>query len=269
MLMINYVGRKLQYFTTKNEFRQGSKHLFIRVERRKNSQVTHMNILETKGLTKTYQVGERELVILDDISLTIEKGEFLVVSGSSGSGKTTLLSILSGLDQPSSGSVVLNGQDITGYSEDQLAEIRNLTTGFVFQAFHLVPSLNAMENVMFPAELCGDDHAAEKAEKLLKRVGLWQRRHNFVQQLSGGEKQRVALCRALINNPQILFADEPTGNLDSKNSNEIVKLLMEMHQERQTTLIMATHSSEIAVLAQRVIKLHDGRLNSDREVDDA
>lgn len=228
----------------------------------KQARFSCMNILETKGLTKKYRIGERDVVILDNITLTVTRGEFVVISGSSGSGKTTLLSILSGLDQPSGGRVVLDGQDITGYSEDQLAIIRNRTTGFVFQAFHLVPSLNAMENVMFPAELCRDPDASHNAEVLLRRVGLWQRRHNFPQQLSGGEKQRVALCRALINNPKILFADEPTGNLDSKNSNEIVKLLMEMHCERQTTLILATHSREIADKAQRVIRLHDGRLNN-------
>ncbi len=221
-----------------------------------------MNILETTALSKNYQIDGRQLRILDNVSLAVRKGEFVVISGSSGSGKTTLLSIVSGLDQPSSGTVVLDGQDITGFSEDQLASIRNQTTGFVFQAFHLVPSLNALENVMFPAELCGDMDAEEKAEELLKRVGLWQRRNNFIQQLSGGEKQRVALCRALINDPKILFADEPTGNLDSKNSHEIVKLLMEMHRERETTLIMATHSSEIAAQAQRVIRLHDGRLSN-------
>lgn len=221
-----------------------------------------MNILETKGLTKNYRIGERDVVILDNITLAVKKGEFVVISGSSGSGKTTLLSILSGLDQPSGGSVILDNQDITGFTEDQLAIIRNRTTGFVFQAFHLVPSLNAMENVMFPAELCRDPDASQKAEELLQRVGVWQRRLNFPQQLSGGEKQRVALCRALINNPKILFADEPTGNLDSKNSNEIVKLLVEMHREKQTTLILATHSKEIAEQAQRVIRLHDGRLNS-------
>lgn len=219
-----------------------------------------MNIVETNSLFKNYRIGQRELAVLENISLVVKKGEFLVVSGSSGSGKTTLLSILSGLDQPSSGRVILDGQDITGFSEDQLAGIRNRTTGFVFQDFHLIPSLNALENVMFPAELNNDNSAPKRAEELLKRVGIWQRRHNFPQQLSGGEKQRVALCRALINNPKILFADEPTGNLDSKNSHDIVRLLMEMHKEKQTTLIMATHSLEIARQAQRVIRLHDGSL---------
>jgi putative ABC transport system ATP-binding protein len=219
-----------------------------------------MAILESRNVTKVYTIGEREIVILDDISLAVAEGEFIVISGSSGSGKTTLLSILSGLDKPSSGSIILDGRDITQLNEDQLAEVRNRTTGFVFQAFHLVPSLNALENVMFPAELRGDAEASAKAENLLKRVGLWQRRHNFPEQLSGGEKQRAALCRALVNSPRIVFADEPTGNLDSKNSDEIVRLLLEMQQELNTTLIMATHSRDIASKAQRVIGLYDGKL---------
>lgn len=221
-----------------------------------------MAILQTKAITKNYTIGERNIVILDDISLTVDQGEFVVISGSSGSGKTTLLSILSGLDKPSSGSITLDGEEITLLDEDQLAEIRNRITGFVFQAFHLVPSLNAIENVMFPAELNGDGQASEKAKALLERVGLWERRQNFPSQLSGGEKQRVALCRALINNPSIVFADEPTGNLDSKNSDEIVKLLLEMQREYNTTLIMATHSPEISALADRTIFLHDGRIQS-------
>ncbi|MDJ0622363.1 MAG: ABC transporter ATP-binding protein [Desulfocapsaceae bacterium] len=219
-----------------------------------------MEILKTENLSKIYKIGEREIAVLDNISLTVIEGEFVVISGSSGSGKTTLLSILSGLDRPTSGKITLADQDITGLDEDQLAEIRNRTTGFVFQAFHLVPSLNAIENVMFPAELCGDLKAQEKAGDLLRRVGVWERRHNFPHQLSGGEKQRVALCRALINNPRIVFADEPTGNLDSRNSEEIVKLLLEMQKERNTTLIMATHSPEIAALAQRTISLLDGKI---------
>lgn len=221
-----------------------------------------MAILYTQAITKTYTIGERDIVILDDISLAIDAGEFVVISGSSGSGKTTLLSILSGLDKPSNGTITLAGEEITLLDEDQLAEIRNSITGFVFQAFHLVPSLNAIENVMFPAELKGDADAKDKARKLLERVGLWPRRHNFPSQLSGGEKQRIALCRALINNPKIVFADEPTGNLDSKNSEEIVKLLLEMQQEFNTTLIMATHSPEIAAIAQRRIILHDGKIES-------
>ena len=220
-----------------------------------------MTILQTEKVSKIYTIGDREMVILDDISLEVDEGEFVVIAGTSGSGKTTLLTLLSGLDTPSSGRIILAGTDITGLGEDQLAEIRNTTTGFVFQAFHLIPSLNAQENVMFPAELCGDAMARQKADELLDKVGLRQRRHNFPHQLSGGEKQRVALCRALINNPRVVFADEPTGNLDSRNSDEIVGLLLEMQREYNTTLIMATHSAEIASLAQRTISLFDGKIS--------
>lgn len=217
-------------------------------------------ILETRDLSKEYVIEERRERILNAVSLSIATGEFVVVSGSSGSGKTTLLSLLSGLDRPTAGSVLMGGRDITDLSEDQLAPIRNEMTGFVFQAFHLIPSLNALENVMFPAELRHDLKAREKAASLLQKVGLWERRSNFPQQLSGGEKQRVAICRALVNDPKIIFADEPTGNLDSENSKGIVSLLMELHRERMTTLIMATHSAEVAALADRVIRLHDGSL---------
>lgn len=217
-------------------------------------------ILETKELIKTYIIDEREESILDNISVTIDEGEFVVISGSSGSGKTTLLSLLSGLDRPSSGRVMMAGKDITDLSEDRLAPIRNELTGFVFQAFHLIPSLNALENVMFPAELKQDREAERKASKLLKQVGLWPRRLNYPHQLSGGEKQRVAICRALINEPKLIFADEPTGNLDSENSKAIIELMMELHREHATTLVMATHSSEVAELADRIIRLHDGRL---------
>jgi putative ABC transport system ATP-binding protein len=217
-------------------------------------------IVETRGLEKIYTIGDHQEHILRDISLRIHTGEFVVISGSSGSGKTTLLSILSGLDRPTSGRILLSGRDITGLSEDQLAPLRNVETGFVFQAFHLIPSLNALENVMFPAELRRDREAAGKAEALLRRVGLWERRSNYSQQLSGGEKQRVAICRALINGPKIVFADEPTGNLDSENSRGIVDLLAGLHREQNTTLVLATHSPEIARRADRVIVLHDGRL---------
>jgi putative ABC transport system ATP-binding protein len=217
-------------------------------------------ILEARELSKTYTIGERRESVLDGVSIRIADGEFVVISGSSGSGKTTLLSILSGLDRPSSGRVVMAGRDITDLSEDQLAPARNELTGFVFQAFHLVPSLNALENVMFPAELKRDPAAEEKASILLKRVGLWNRRQNYPQQLSGGEKQRVAICRALVNNPKIIFADEPTGNLDSENSRAIIELLLELHREYNTTLVLATHSREVTALADRIIRLCDGRL---------
>jgi putative ABC transport system ATP-binding protein len=201
--------------------------------------------------------------VLDSISCAIETAEFVAISGNSGSGKTTLLSLLSGLDKPSSGSIWLDGQDITAWSEERLAPLRNERIGFVFQSFHLVPSLNAIENVMFPAELKGDRNAAEKAAALLGRVGLRKRRHHMVQQLSGGEKQRVAICRALINGPRLLFADEPTGNLDSENSRAIISLLLELQREHEATLIMATHSEELTRQAERVLRLHDGILSSD------
>lgn len=221
-------------------------------------------ILSAEGLSKHYFLGGQKIAVLQDISLTVDKGEFVVVTGNSGSGKSTLLSLLSGLDLPSGGRITLAGRDIAGLTEDQLAPVRNDLTGFVFQSFHLIPSLNAIENVMFPAELRNDREARHKAESLLDRVGLLPRRSNFPDQLSGGEQQRVAICRALINDPQIVFADEPTGNLDSENSEAIIALLLELHRDRQTTLIMATHSGSLAERADRMIRLHDGRIVGDR-----
>jgi putative ABC transport system ATP-binding protein len=222
-----------------------------------------MIVLETKNLTKTYKIREQPLDVLKDVTLKIEAGEIVAIVGSSGSGKTTLLSLLSGLDQPSSGRVWIRGQDITNQSEDDLAPVRNRTVGFVFQSFHLVPSLSAIENIMFPAELDGDSQAYIKAERLMKRVGIWERGDNFPHQLSGGEKQRVAICRALINQPEIVFADEPTGNLDSANSTEILALLFELQREQGTTLVLVTHDMEIANLADRVIQLQDGEVVRD------
>lgn len=223
-----------------------------------------LNSLEARNVSKRYTVDNRELCVLEDVSLTIRQGEFVVIMGSSGSGKTTMLSLLSGLDSPTHGRILVEEQDITDWSEDQLAPLRNETIGFVFQSFHLVPSLSALENVMFPAELHGDRQARAKAAAMLARVGLEQRKSNFPHQLSGGEKQRVAICRALINSPRILFADEPTGNLDSKNGAGILDLLVELHAERKTTLVLVTHSPEVAARAGRVITLHDGRLVDDR-----
>jgi putative ABC transport system ATP-binding protein len=222
-----------------------------------------MPILEARELSKSYTIGDRLISVLNHVSFTVSPGEFMVVAGDSGSGKTTLLSILSGLDKPSSGRIMIDGEDITDLREDDLAILRNETIGFVFQSFHLVPSLTALENVMFPAELKRDQDALEKAQALLKRTGLVSRSMNFPHQLSGGEKQRVAICRALINEPRIVFADEPTGNLDSTNGKAILDLLLELHQERQTTLILVTHSREIARVADRVIFLQDGRIVED------
>ncbi len=217
-------------------------------------------VVEARNISKNYTIGDRDVCVLDDVSLAVAEGEFLVIEGSSGSGKTTLLSLLSGLDKPSSGRVLLEDRDITDSSEDDLAPLRNEMIGFVFQSFHLVPSLTALENVMFPAELRHDLHAHDKAADLLRRVGLQQRGANYPHQLSGGEMQRVAMCRAVINSPKIIFADEPTGNLDSENGKAVLDLLLEFQKECRTTLVLVTHSSEIARIADRMIILKDGRV---------
>ena len=222
-----------------------------------------MNIIEARQVTKTYTIGQREIRVLDEVSLTVPESEFLVVEGSSGSGKTTLLSLLSGLDKPTSGRVFLQEKDITDKSEDDLAQLRKDMIGFVFQSFHLIPSLTAIENIMFPAELKRDPAAREKSKKLLQRMGLDKRSGNFPHQLSGGEMQRVAMCRALINNPKIIFADEPTGNLDAENGKAILELLLEFHRELKTTLILVTHSIEIAKMADRMIVLKDGQIKTE------
>jgi putative ABC transport system ATP-binding protein len=192
-------------------------------------------VLEAVELSKSYRVDDRRITVVDNISMAVEKGEFLVIEGKSGSGKSTLLSLLSGLDR---------------------------TIGYVFQSFHLIPSLTALENIMFPAELNHDPAATAKAAELLRRVDLHQRDDNFPHQLSGGEKQRVALCRALVNSPQIVFADEPTGNLDSANGETILQLLLKLRREVATTLVMATHSREISSTADRILRLVDGRIDS-------
>jgi putative ABC transport system ATP-binding protein len=221
-----------------------------------------MAILEANNISKIYTIGNRRITVLDDVSLSVARGEFLVVEGNSGSGKSTLLSILSGLDTTDKGRVMIEGRDITTLTEDELAPLRNTTFGFVFQSFHLVPSLTTLENVMFPAELRRDLHAREKAEVLLTRVGLIERASSFPHQLSGGEKQRCAICRALINDPRIIFADEPTGNLDSVNGRAVLDLLLELYHERMTTLILVTHNQEIAGKADRVVTLRDGLIDT-------
>jgi putative ABC transport system ATP-binding protein len=220
-----------------------------------------MAILEAKALNKTYTVDHQNITVLNDISLTVDPGEFLVITGSSGSGKTTLLTLLSGLDKPTSGRVFIDQQDITDASEDDLAPLRNRMIGFVFQSFHLIPSMSAKENIMFPAELQGLGNAEEKARQLLERVGLSDRADNLPNQLSGGEKQRVSLCRAMINAPKLLFADEPTGNLDSKNGRIVFEQLVEMKTEQGATLILVTHNPEFSATADRVLRLRDGRLS--------
>ena len=219
-----------------------------------------MAILEARHITKTYSVDHRDITVLDDVSLSVEAGAFVVITGSSGSGKTTLLTLLSGLDRPSSGQILIDSRDITTASEEELAPLRNKSIGFVFQSFHLVPSMTALENIMFPAELCGDPRAGERARRLLQRVGMAARADNLPSQLSGGEKQRIALCRALINHPKVVFADEPTGNLDTENGQIVLEQLIELKNAHDATLVLVTHNPQIAQAADRVIRLRDGRL---------
>lgn len=219
-----------------------------------------MALLEARHITKSYRVDHRDITVLENISLSVERGEFIVIAGSSGSGKTTLLTLLSGLDHPTSGQVFIDDRDITGASEEELAPLRNRTIGFVFQSFHLVPFMTAKENIMFPAELRGDMDADLRAGQLLARVGLSARADNRPSQLSGGEKQRVALCRALINRPKLLFADEPTGNLDSENGKMVLTQLIDLKNEHNATLVLVTHNPEIARAADRVLTLKDGLL---------
>lgn len=218
-------------------------------------------IIEAIDLSKHFSPGGQHVQVLQNISLSIGAGEFVVVAGSSGSGKSTLLSVLSGLDKPDGGQVTLDSVEITPLSEDELAPIRNELIGFVFQSFHLIPSLTALENVKFPAELRKDKRADAKARELLEKVGMSHRAANYPSQMSGGEQQRVAICRALINEPKIVFADEPTGNLDSENSDGIIELLYNLHKESKTTLVIATHSRSLAARAERIIYLQDGRID--------
>lgn len=219
-----------------------------------------MALIEAQHVSKVFTIDDQPIDILHDINISIEPGEFVVIRGESGSGKSTLLSIISGLDKPTRGKIFFDDKDITDLSEDDLAPMRNRDMGFVFQSFHLIPSLTALENVMFPAEIQGNKMAEKKALQLLEKVGLSARKNNFPHQLSGGEKQRVALCRALINDPKVIFADEPTGNLDSKNGSTVLDLLLKFRKEKNTTLVLVTHSKEIARKAERTLTMVDGRI---------
>ena len=221
---------------------------------------THLNIIETENLGKTVLTSDGSLDILSSVTLTIKSGESLAIVGASGSGKSTLLSLLAGLDTPTQGSILLKGQNLTTMDEDGRAEIRNQSVGFVFQSFQLLPGLTALENVMLPLELRGEKRAKEMAANLLNRVGLSHRLTHTPLKLSGGEQQRVALARAFVTEPAILFADEPTGNLDSKTGEQIIELLFELNQEKQTTLILVTHDNALATRCQRTIKLEAGRM---------
>jgi putative ABC transport system ATP-binding protein len=219
-------------------------------------------MLRSESLTQTYLSGGRPLTVLNDITFTLERGGFLAIVGPSGSGKTTLLGLLAGLDRPSAGRVELDGQDLGALTEDQRARLRAEKVGFVFQSFQLIPTLTARENVQVPLELRGEP-AEARAIELLERVGLADRAHHYPAQLSGGEQQRVALARAFSIRPQILFADEPTGNLDAKTGATIIDTMVALNRELGTTLVMVTHDHDLAARARRTIRLSDGRIVED------
>ena len=221
------------------------------------------NILQAIELTKQVPSPEGQLIILQDVSFSLSAGASLAVVGVSGSGKSTLLGLLAGLDVPSSGSVTLDGTELNSLNEDGRARLRNQCVGFVFQSFQLLPSLNALENVMLPLELVGARDAEQNAKERLSDVGLSQRIHHYPNQLSGGEQQRVAIARAFIGAPKILFADEPTGNLDQKTGQEIIDLIFSLNKELGTTLVLVTHNPAIADLCDQRLTLADGRIIQD------
>jgi putative ABC transport system ATP-binding protein len=217
-------------------------------------------MIELREVSKTVTSGAEPLTILHPLSTTIPRGQFVAVVGPSGSGKSTLLGLVAGLDAPTTGSVLIDGVDITRLGEDALAKLRGEKIGFVFQFFHLIPSLTAFENVAVPMEIQGARDAASRAKALLDEVGLGGRSHHYPSQLSGGEQQRVALARALANDPPIVLADEPTGNLDTANGRHIMELLRNIHRARGTTLILVTHDADLAAMADARITLRDGRV---------
>jgi putative ABC transport system ATP-binding protein len=216
-------------------------------------------MIELRGVSKTVESGGRPLTILHSLDLSIPSGRFLAVVGPSGSGKSTLLGLVAGLDAPSTGEILIDGIDITRLGEDELAKLRGDKIGFVFQFFHLVPSLTAFENILVPMEIARRRDAVPRARQLLEEVGLSDRGHHYPSQLSGGEQQRVAIARALANAPPIVLADEPTGNLDSTTGRHIMQLLLDVHRSRQTTLVLVTHDAELASLADSRLSLRDGR----------
>jgi putative ABC transport system ATP-binding protein len=220
-------------------------------------------MLVTDSLTKEYRTGDHHLTVLRDVSFEIAQGAFVAIVGPSGSGKTTLLGLLAGLDVPSRGTVTLDGVDLNTLDEDGRARLRGEKVGFIFQSFQLIPTLTALENVQVPLELRGEAGADARARDLLQRVGLGDRLHHMPSQLSGGEQQRVAIARAFCNSPRILFADEPTGNLDSETGGRIVELLEALNRESGTTIILVTHDLGLANRASRVVRLADGVVVSD------
>ncbi len=221
-------------------------------------------VLLAEQLTKTYTSGDKKLTVLDKVSFQAEQGTSLSIIGPSGSGKTTLLGLCAGLDVPTSGSISLMGFKLNAMSEDDRAYVRNQFVGFVFQNFQLLSTLTALENVMVPLELRGEKNISAKAKELLSRVGLSDRLHHYPSQLSGGEQQRVAIARAFIVAPRILFADEPTGNLDEENAKQVTDLLFEMNSQEKTTLVLVTHNLELAQKTQRILQMKGGHLVNER-----
>ncbi len=225
-------------------------------------------IIEVTNLTKTIDGGAHRVEILRGIDFTVPRGEYVAIQGPSGSGKSTLLGLLAGLDAPTTGRIVLDGEEITGLAEDDLARLRGRKIGFVFQSYHLIPTLTAEENVLLPLELIGDglaDNGIGRARELLATVGLDDRRHHYPVQLSGGEQQRVALARAFMVRPPVLLADEPTGNLDTANGHLVLELLLRLNREQRTTLLLVTHDADLAANADRCIALRDGRIVADEK----
>ena len=214
-------------------------------------------------VSKVVPSGAEMLTILHPLDLTIPDGQFIAVVGPSGSGKSTLLGLIAGLDAPTEGEIRIDGQAITKMNEDELAELRGSKVGFIFQSFHLIPSLTALENILVPMEIAGVRDARVRANRLMEDVDLAARAHHYPSQLSGGEQQRVAIARAFANNPSIMLADEPTGNLDSHNGRHVFELMVEMNRKRKATLVLVTHDHELAAMADRRISLRDGRVVSD------
>ena len=221
------------------------------------------SILQAENLTKIYRSAGRELMVLDNVSFSVGQGDSLAIIGPSGSGKTTLLGLCAGLDTASSGTLSLMGFKLNVMDEDDRAYLRNQYVGFVFQNFQLLSTLTALENVMVPLELRGSGDASSKAKELLVRVGLGERSHHYPSQLSGGEQQRVAMARAFITDPKILFADEPTGNLDEENAHHITELLFGMNKEKGTTLVLVTHNLELAQRTRRILRMRGGKLEEE------
>jgi putative ABC transport system ATP-binding protein len=223
-------------------------------------------MLIANEVTREYQSGDQRIAVLRNVSFEIAQGAFVAIVGPSGSGKTTLLGLLAGLDTPTRGKVILDGHDLTTMSENERARLRGEKVGFVFQSFQLIPTLTARENIQVPLELQGADGAADRAQELLERIGLAKRGHHFPMQLSGGEQQRVAIARAFANSPRILFADEPTGNLDANTGARVFELLESLNSDSGSTIVLVTHDLNLAQRARRTIRLSDGEIVADTGV---